>query len=46
MEGTKKRLLNSLKSGDTGVRMDLIVKRVGIFSSGENNVKINLFKTS
>lgn len=46
LEGSKKRLLSSLKSGNTGIRTDLTLNCVGIFSSGENHMKINLFKRS
>lgn len=46
LEGTNKMLLNSLKSEDTDIGMDWIVNCEGVFSAGENNMKLNLFKKS
>lgn len=46
LEGTNKMLLNSLKSEDTDIRMDGIINCEGVFSAGENNMKLNLLKRS
>jgi len=39
-------LLNPLKSEDMDIRMDLFVNCIEVFSSDENNMKLNLLKRS